>query len=270
MRAHLDYIRLAAWDDSTILKLHSNIRRMFPKWRPSHWLQYTGWACDHAFYGTGEQSGRRHGVARVSGHDSNKFLEVARYADLIKAYATRIDVQITIPEPVGYNPFKTYGAAQQVKGRSCSLIHSDTGSTIYFGARTSDVFARCYQKEIDAQKFLRLEFEIKGLHARAVFIELLHGATCGAVFNSYLSKVKLPENLSKWFSNTEDDTELLLDIQRAHDNDKQLAWLGSLGNTIIRMGNDHDTGDTVRRLLTRWLEEIGVKTNYIDVTRESV
>lgn len=270
MRAHLDYLRLATWDDATAMKLNASVRQMYGKWRTSHWLQYSGWASDHAFYGTGEQNGRRHDVARISGTDAHKLLEIARYRDLKLAYSTRLDVQITIPQPEKYDPFKTYETAQQVKNRACSFIHSETGSTIYFGNRTSDVFARCYQKEIDAHRFLRLEFEIKGYHAKTCWIELFHGATATAVFNTYLKRVTLPEHLHRWFTSIDDDSELLLEIQRAHDNDKQLAWFGSLHDTVVKMGNDHQMGDTVRRLLVQWLRDIGVNTTHIDVTRDSV
>lgn len=254
-RAYLDYLRLASWHDASALKLTSQVRRSIPKWRDGFWLQYRGWYGDDSFYGIGEQNGKRHYVWRSAGPSSSVLYALGECLEEI--YCTRIDVQVTIVLPDNYDVFAVYQDMQDVKDRSVSIIDSETGSTIYIGNRTSERFARLYTKEYEENKFLRLEFEFKGKTARAIYRQIKDGKTGPTkCFQYFLKNFGLLDYIVDWFDTGTDAEMERLVIEQNSDDEKRLAWLHSLTNTVIKMGNDHNTGDSVRELLRNWQMEI--------------
>jgi hypothetical protein len=255
-RAYLDYLRIGSWDDPASFKLMSEVRKLSTGWRQKKWLQYDGWRSGGIFYGTGEQGGKRHYVFDVSGAQSIELFHLAK--DRPEFYATRLDVQVTIERPISYEPHETYLLQKEISKRSCSIIQSDSGSTIYFGSRSGDTFARLYEKILDDDKYLRLEFEIKGNKARSVFIQLSQGLKANDAFNHYLGKIKMPDYIKEWFS-APDSGVVFWELEKVHHADKQLEWLSSLSDTVVRMGNDHYQGDIVRGLLEDWLKRIDKK-----------
>lgn len=254
-RAYLDYLRLASWHDASALKLTGSIRRAIPKWRTGYWLQYKGWYGDNAFYGIGEQNHKRHYVWRLSGSSTSVLYELS--SEINEIYATRLDVQVTIPLPDDYDAFSVYDDQKVLQGRGLTIIESDTGSTIYFGARVSDRFARMYTKEYKEGRFLRLEFEFKGRTARALYDNMkksLIGPS--GIFQYYLTSFNLMGYIIDWFDTGFDGEELRLEIEKNENSENKMSWLSSLSNAIVKMGNDHETGEFTRNLLRNWLEAI--------------
>lgn len=257
-RAYLDYIRLASWHDGEALLLTGSFRRSIPKWRNGFWLQYKGWYGENSFYGIGEQSQKRHYVWRSAGSSSSVLYDLANEPGGLDAvYCTRLDVQVTIKMPTQYNPFNIYEAHKGGGRLGVTIIESPTGSTIYFGSRESDKFARLYEKRYTDGDYLRLEFEFKGKLARAIY-ETMRKTSAGptAVFQNYLPKFGLADYIMSWFDTGSDAEPLRLEIEHNEDTHKKMSWLSSLSNTVVKMGNDHETGDYVRRLLNDWQEEI--------------
>lgn len=253
--AYIDYIRLASWDDSESLRMFGQVRKLSSHWRNARWLQYKGHRSSHYFYGAGEQTGKRHYVFEGSGPFSVELFNIA--LDFPSIYCTRIDVQVTIDHPNDYDPHETYLLQKQISKRQCSIVQSDSGSTIYFGSRSGDTFARLYEKTIDESQFLRLEFEIKGNKARSAYLQMKEGTNASDVFLHYLNKVKMPDYVKEWYSVPESGI-VYWELERIHHADKQLEWLSSLGNTIVRMGNDHYQGTMVRALLDDWQKRIDI------------
>ena len=254
--AFLDYIRLATWDVAEAAFFMADMRHLARKFRDGHWLQYKGFYGDkNLFYGHGNQAGKPHFIFRMSGWDASQLHERGlKYESL---YCTRLDIQKTIEMPDGYNPFHIYDVERTMNRKTASLIHSDTGSTIYIGTRTSDRFCRLYEKQIDGQEFLRLEFEFKGKTARELYNQLRAGvANENQIFDYFMTTFSFQDRIEQMFLTNPDVTPLVIDMQKLLDRDKQLAWLSSLENTVIRMGNDHDIGDVVRRLLESWVKAI--------------
>ena len=106
------------------------------------------------------------------------------FVELPHWYATRVDVQITIPQP----KISLEKIHKSLGKKKTTLISSEANQTLYVGARTSDVFTRLYEKPLD-KMYLRLEFEIKGGSARAVWESIRGGTTIGQIFNYYLGPV---------------------------------------------------------------------------------
>lgn len=256
-RAYVDYLRLATWDDSQALLVTGELRRSIPHWRNGFWLQYQGWYGDTSFYGVGEQNKKRHYVFRTAGNSSSVLFDLADKFDAV--YCTRIDIQVTIKKPIQYNPFTIYESHKNSEPLGVTIIDSPTGSTIYFGSRVSDKFARLYEKRYEDGDYLRLEFEFKGKLARAIY-ETMRSTSAGptAVFKNYLPKFGLSDSVMAWFDTGEDAQPLMLEIEHNEDIYKKMTWLASLTETVVKMGNDHETGDFVRRLLGDWLEKIDI------------
>lgn len=265
--AYLDYIRLASWHDGEALQMMADVRRATDKWRPARWLQYKGYAAEHLFYGTGEQGGRRHYVFRQSGPDSSWLSELGMEHQ--ELYCTRLDLQRTIKEPPEYDARDLYERLLELDRRSeVSIIQSATGSTIYLGNRTSAKFIRIYQKQLehsvpgtkgDKSKFLRFEFEFKKDVAKGIFSALRKGERRNSVFDHYLARSELTEDLLSWFrrgGETGDASRLYSVQKQVVDHEKKMAWLGSLEKTVIAMGYDHYSGPFVKHLLEDWLEVI--------------
>lgn len=257
-RAYLDYLRIGTWDDPTAFLMMAEIRAIGVNWRKAKWLQYDGWRTKGMFYGTGEQQGKRHYIFDVSGPASIDLFHIAK--DHEECYATRIDVQVTIEKPIEYNPHKTYQLQKEHSKRQTSIIMSDSGSTIYFGSRTGDTFARLYEKYLDNEEYLRLEFEIKGIKARSIFLQMSQGLKANDVFMRYVKSVKMPDYVRDWFSAPESGV-IFWELEKIHTADKQLEWLSSLGNTVVRMGTDHYQGHAVKTMLTDWMNRIDGKEN---------
>jgi hypothetical protein len=254
-RAYIDYLRLASWDDSQALLVTGELRRSIPKWRNGFWLQYKGWYGDTSFYGVGEQNMKRHYVFRTAGNSSSVLFGLAdRFSEL---YCTRIDVQVTIKTPHGYNPFSVYGIQKDLTPGKVTIIESPTGSTIYIGSRTSDKFLRLYEKHYEDGEYLRLEFEFKGKLAKAIY-ETMRATNAGptSVFQNYLPKFGLADYIMAWFDTGSDAELLRLEMEHSEDIHKKMSWLASLSNTVVKMGNDHETGDFVLGLLNDWVEKI--------------
>jgi len=261
MRAYIDYIRLAAWDQSPYLKLVSRLYSLEKGWRPGRFLQYSGKKTDHLFHGVGVQNNRRHYLIQSSGDLSSGLAAMAmNYAQF---YCTRIDLQTTIKEPENYEPMAIYDTLKAIPGnnRKSSIVLSDTGSTVYFGNRTSDTFARLYQKEIDRDRFIRFEIEVKGVTAANVWqtiMNLEYRPT--AIYRNLATRFSLPEEVVEWFFDGDDSKPDIDYIREAKAKNDRLNWFLGLESTIMLMLNDHTTGPTIKDFLERCLEHVDGRT----------
>lgn len=258
----LDYLRLATWDivDHTDL-LAELLLDSDGKWKHSKWLQYHGWKRETFFLGTGEQNQKRHSIINISGYQADRnrsnLLGLGRY------YCTRIDVQITIPQPEEINLPIVY---QELKseGIKASIIQSELNDTLYVGARTSPVFTRLYQKPLDVIH-LRLEFEFKGKVARGIWHALQAKNTVDEVFQHYLAKSKLPDYVRAHYFDVQDgETAFAIRQEIAQTDAKKLAWLQSLDASVRQALYNHNIGNEVQTLVMSWANEAG----NVDISNE--
>ena len=247
MKAHLDYLRLATWELSGYPLLMSEIMSRWPAdWQQSTWLQYSGWRKEQIFIGQGWQNKRRHAIFQASGSQAHNIMH--GFVELPHWYATRVDVQITIPQP----KISLEKIHKSLGKKKTTLISSEANQTLYVGARTSDVFTRLYEKPLD-KMYLRLEFEIKGESARAVWESIRGGTTTGQIFNYYLGRSILPGIVKKHFDDASADaSDLFLAAEQKHDAEKKLKWLESIDNAVMRAITDHEIGPRVKILVDAW------------------
>lgn len=246
----VDYLRLATWDSQEYLALLPKIRIRRDGWSGRRWQQYSGHQSeDGLFYGLGDQAGRAHFIIHQSGAlASNLFTWLATISqvDRLDFYCTRIDLQITIPHPKGFD-FKR--AHRALAGRK-TLILGDDGNTLYSGARTSDTFWRVYEKTPD---LLRVELEAKGRQARKIWMAIVDGQKLAEIWNHYLLASKLPKVIVDAYTLPDDVAEMPHIVEQP-DMDGKLAWLTGLDSLVYKLLADHDTGERARELIRRWSE----------------
>lgn len=246
----VDYLRLATFDHCSYLSILTRLRMQGTGWRGAKWLQYKGQrSAEGFFYGIGRQGKRSHCIIQASGSQSHKlFLWLLRVisADKLPFYCTRIDLQRTKPGPDGFNHLAAY---KRVQGKK-SVIVSDTGSTLYLGARTSDSFWRIYDK---TSELLRVELELKGRQAKRTWASLMAGLDLGGIWNTYLLRSKVPNVLVENYRDAGEAVELDK-LTEVEDLDGKLTWLASLDALVFKLANDHDLGQKTHELISRWAE----------------
>ena len=255
----IDYLRLSTFEDTEYYKLAATIRRLDGEFKISKWLQYSGWRGAFTFYGVAEQHKTRHYIAHASGAASPDFYHdiLNNNIDLDKTWCTRLDLQKTVDYPKDFSFEEIYNESKVDNGRYYSAIFSSTGNTFYFGNRTSDLFTRLYEKEIDATRFLRLEFEIKGDLARVAFNMLAKGDVSQLeAYEKLLCRAKIPKAIENIFTGNLLTNKKFTKLEEFKELNDKYKWLANLGPTIIKMGNDHALGYRVINLLESWLKQI--------------
>lgn len=220
-------------------------------------MQYKGRQnADKIFHGMGEQSGRAHCVIQTSGSFAHVFyLWFKAQPETVQNafYCTRIDLQRTQAQPETEYRLRTY---KRLRGKK-RLIQSDTGVTLYIGARTSDTFWRLYDK---TESHMRCELEMKGKMARRVGEALHGGESISGIWNRVLLRSKVPKIYVDYFrSKTEPAT--LPDLEEVPDLDSKIKWLATLDSLVYKLVNDHDVGDRTKTIIARWAEYAGLLDN---------
>lgn len=252
-KAALDFLRLATWDITEHTNLLAELLQdSGGKWEHSKWLQYHGWKREQFFLGTGYQNKRRHSIVNISGYQADRNFTNMLHLD--NYYATRIDLQITIPQPKNINLPEIYEWLS-VDGVKTSIIQSELNDTLYVGARTSPVFTRLYQKPLDTMH-LRLEFEFKGEVARGIWYALQSINTVDEVFQYYLAKSKLPDYVKAHYFDVEDGATAFAIRQEIAKTDKaKLDWLLSIDASVRQALYNHNIGNEVQSLVMSWGNE---------------
>lgn len=256
MPAHIDYVRLGTWDAGDYSKIAKKINEHLIT-NPGHWLQYHGRRArdGSAFHGTGEQGRKIHHICHISGESSQdwaKHLKNAISGDTL--YCTRIDVQTTIERPKNYDPLGFYELS---KRKARSIILNPETSTVYLGARSSDLFMRLYEKLINEKLYLRLEFELKGAYSRNWWA---HWQTdqdlIDLLFVSCVNRIGLPQPYKSWFNPADDKTDILNSDKLAADLARKLNYLRNTETALVRYLYDHSTQEHVISLVERLVSGI--------------
>lgn len=172
--AGIDWLTTTATDNLTaklLLREAENIQReeskrgFFTKpWRQSG---YTGWQCGRIQHGERTDSA----IVRLTSDLAD--LEWFRCYQITER-ATRLDVQTTFRPSCGPNPFihrvhkqlRRHFQTWERKPKLTTWSSNDGGLTLYLGARASDVYFRCYNKEVESADedyagCVRMELELK-------------------------------------------------------------------------------------------------------------
>lgn len=256
-----DWLTLATFDFAKYCLAVADIRRIAigEDWKEGRWLQYTGFTNGKdIFYGMAVQSGgREHFILKISGSTAGSLLdEILSKEWSSYFYATRIDVQRTRTPPKWWIPRDVYDDLKKRKG-TCSMIESETGSTVYIGNRSSGRFCRLYEKQI-GEGMLRCEIELKGQHSRMAWGFLLKGKSVADIYAAHLEKLPLqPNEKESFMPNHENDLDLRLEELKI-SNERALKWLRTLLPKMQQMAASHDIGEQVRGIFYSLSQERGL------------
>lgn len=226
---------------------------------------YEGALWEGLFYGTSQQRGKFHFMMRGSGEDAETIFWRTSEID---ANCTRLDLQITIDIPAGYESRKLYDALANkdtswpARVRGVSIIQSgDKLDTIYIGSRTSERFFRIYVKpDVSGNPaYLRFEVEFKKSMARAIrhaLIEKTHNHN--SILKSELNRLPRLDNVALLAL-----SEILgmagANIKPAtvYGQNNTIDWLETqVEGSVLRMLHSHQHGDRMKMILLRWLGNV--------------
>lgn len=244
----IDYLRLATWDLRTYTNFAAIINEHYLT-KPAHWLQYHGRRSDDGgvFHGQGTQGMRSHYITHSSGEQSDTW---ARYFldKKLDAYCTRLDIQVTIAEPKEHDGRELY---EKVHRHTKSIVQSPGVTTVYIGARASQLFIRVYEKVID-KRYLRCEFELKQDYARNAWSHLvLQKVSIDDLFNSCLKRSGLMDPWRTWFEVNSDRSDALSGEKLAADLQNQLLYIRNTEIALERLLHLHSTQQAVYGLIGR-------------------
>ena len=253
MKSALDYLRLATWDITAHTNLLAELLQGSEgQWEHSKWLQYHGWKRETFFLGTGYQNKRRHSILNISGYMADR--NWSNLASEDSYYATRVDLQITIPSPADIFLPTVYGELRTGNVKP-SIIQSELNDTLYVGSRTSDVFIRLYEKPLD-KMHLRLEFEFKGKVAKGIWKALQAKSTPDEIYQHYLAKCDLPNYVKAHYYDVQDGATAFAIRQEIAKTDKaKLKWLQTIDASVRQALYNHNIGTEVQRLVMSWANE---------------
>lgn len=162
------YKRLRRWSVERKSKPYKEAKRRMGT------VVYYGFEGDGFFWGEQENEGTIWGIFISQGHISHAYaLEIWAMALGVDSKCTRIDYQITIAQPLNYDPFRFRGSLEKAMGQEVGIIGRRTkGMTVETYTREGVRYCRIYQKIIKSGKgaedeyLLRFEMEYKGELAR--------------------------------------------------------------------------------------------------------
>lgn len=188
-KAMVDYFTVTTFSDELMgewydsLSVHGEMKREKRK-------RYEGWRGDgeysSVFLGVGKQKGMPHYIIECSGAGSDSLLNRLVGDDLVhgRAKCTRIDVQVTIDQPVDWSQLRYEINAEKAGLKPTKRRSPDTVNgigeliTVYTGTRESGRFNRVYQKVMQSgELLLRFETQFGRGYAHAVAAELCAGKT---------------------------------------------------------------------------------------------
>ena len=251
MPAHIDYLRLGTWEAGDYSKIAVKINEHFIT-RPGHWLQYHGRRAEDgsAFHGTGSQGSKIHHICHISGGAAEEWahhLKLAVPGDT--TYCTRIDVQTTILCPKEYDSLAFY---EQSKRVARSIVMNPETSTVYIGARNSDLFMRMYEINFLETMYLRLEFELKGAYSRNWWSHWRsEPELVDMLFTSCVNRIGIPQPYKSWFNPDDDATDILNAEKIEADLAQKLEYLRNTETALVRYIYDHGTREHVVSLVER-------------------
>jgi len=262
-KALCDYMTLTSWSEDFYVAQTAVIEHANTCDQHQHQVaQYLGVQVTNdmgsIFVGDAEIKGRRHYIMQISGeraNDTDIWRIVAPYIKSGVAEITRLDVQMTIPEPTSWSQSDFFND-REAKGKTVGWAQSTTSSgqclrTVYVGARTSGLFLRLYEKLASETRLLRCEFEIKRPYAPKWGRQIFAGdVTLAQILRLYIENTKHEELIALY-------TPHLLGITKAgrlqtvkEDNKTQIWLLEQVLPTFIRVINEHNSdGEVVKAYL---------------------
>lgn len=259
---YLDYLTLTSYERRPITIMPKILYGIWPgDWKSAKVMQYKGWRNGPIFYGFADQDGRRHLMLTVSGRVAHEIFGALSFDITSHMTATRIDLQVTVPLPFGWNENDIWNRVCEGVGKTKIVNDSEKTWTVYVGSRRSRIFWRIYIKHYE-KTYLRYEVELKRHHAHAVFTALSKygDAALKSLYLTRLKKLKVADKAK------EPALELVLGMggkdlsyelekeEREESIKKMCQWLDNLTIGFERRMGDHEVGHVMRNYIDQWAE----------------
>lgn len=266
-----DYLRLTTFEEQDYIKLRrlwrNHAAAVGMKTEDATLMQYGGKKTGHGFIGTGRQKQGYHYLVQFSGSPAHLAYDEIVGAPLVDTRCTRIDVQMTIPLPVGYLSEDLFGRlnGNLPYGRIVTLWKSGDGmDTVYLGKLTTKNgrVTRIYVKEYVGGRALRFETQWNGGHANQHWKYLREGGVLNEILVLELESLEELnfEPLATFYALVGGFVPAPRPIA-VETSMPTLDWLLNTCDPVIRrMLADHDHGWKVHNWLTGlldWSQRIG-------------
>lgn len=264
-RAQCDYLTLTTFGESQ--GLLESFRDLFPTDLGQKAAQggYNGVKWEGLFFGSAKQKNRAHFMLRASGENAHTMLYRTKNVD---GNCTRIDLQITISKPTGYNARQLFDRLSDNNNdwngrrKNVSIIQSGDGlDTVYIGSRSSERFYRIYVKpdESGSPAFLRFEIELKkslARQARTMVIE--DEGTAKKILASELNTLPAIENTAlERLKSLLGDSGPRIKHETVYGENKTIDWIeNQVEPAVIRLLHSHEHGDRMLGIIERWLRRL--------------
>jgi hypothetical protein len=187
----------------------------------------------------------------LAGEKLNDRLKYALYAG---GRCTRIDLAIDVPRTMDFRAL--FDAVRRgeldTRAKKCSIIDSDTGTTVYVGARTSEQYLRVYDKRGQTggdQDWTRIELECKGRTANGIAQYLANG--------SLLDIPRIVRAFCDWRGNEQWEAIFSgspkISVPKAEKITDRARWFEDGVKPAIRSGIEQD--DKATKSFVRWCAE---------------
>lgn len=213
----------------------------------------------------GIQGAHEHYMLHLTGAVAEEYLEqVIAQVNQGFATVTRIDIQVTVPRPQGWNQFETLIQIRKNSKKIVRWIESrdyetkEEMSSIYVGAKTSDRFGRIYVKKSDSGMLLRFEAQFGQERAKAVMRQIsADRAYKGRILKHEISLTSHREVIDLFTEPLSGLSAYKVRVKKLTSVEKTNQWLISLVFPVIRRQlNDHDNDGTLWDALCRLLEDV--------------
>lgn len=260
-RPMLDYLRLTKFSPTRIKEWETLFAHIDTPAEEARFLQYRGIRAGGLFFGDARQRSRRHWLLDISGSLSDALFRRARIDD---CKCTRIDLQVTIDLPHGFDARRLYDELENAewhgRKRNVALVQSGDGfDTIYIGSRTSERFFRIYVKEDGkGRKLLRFETEYKSDKAEAMWrsIDWMPGRVSSHLKHEIESLPRLKIRALYALAEACGTNSLSPPPETRENGGSTWRWLrGDVDKAVRRLMRDHDLGSQVRYLVLEWAED---------------
>lgn len=251
----IDYVRLTSRCFSRHLKFKQDLLTLFPgAVKDARVMQYSGWkgTTEPYFVGAADINGRRHYMMQVSGGAADAFfraweIEQSEIDSITRC--TRLDLQRTIPGD--YTPTMLRSIWRQIPDDiyHSRIVGSDGLWTVYIGKRTQDRMCRIYTKDLDGERWLRVEYELKGDVAQIA---------CDALISRQANRDDLFEGMMTWnpakrvlgdFMGQSGQAWTIAASKKRPSVQGSIDWIHNIAPSLERHLNDHDLRPHVETMI---------------------
>lgn len=267
--AAIDYLTLTCWESETwrhwnhYAEIHKPIKKLdskIPMYVGNLFYFHSG----SAFIGQGEQKGQPHYVIKISGNLADEWRAEAFAQRLAyQVECTRLDLQVTIPEPPGWSQIALMNRVHKsgkVPGWAASKDRNGGKlETVYIGSWHSDRLSTVYVKlTAGNERLLRLETRYKKDRANALLPQLAKGELPDNFLAHELQNVIKDSKLRIAFEpSLTIGSPMAAKVKLKQKEDKTAEWLvEKVLPTFARIVLDHDHDGTVYAAFAEVMQKV--------------